>query len=175
MASTSWLSRWSARAAGAIIAGSAVLVAAEVLLRNIFNVVVLNSFEFSTYAFAASVAFGFAYTLIERVHIRLDILYLRFPRTLRALVDAASILGMTVLAAAMAVHAWSVVATSVQLGAVSNSTLQVPLAVPQSLWAVGLSWFALVCLVMSLQVLAFLFCGQITRLTQQYGVQRNTP
>ena len=171
---TAWASRWAARLSGAIIASCALLVAAEVLLRNLINTVVLNSFELSTYGFAAALAFGFAHTLVERAHIRIDVLYAWMPASLRSIVDALAIFGMTVLAATMAWYAWSVVATSIRLGAVSNSTLQMPLAIPQSLWAIGLSWFALVGCALSFNASLLLLTGRFNTLNTSFGIQRHS-
>ena len=150
------LSRWLARISGAVIALCALLIATEVILRNIFVTVRLNSFELSIYGFAAALAFGFAHVLVERAHIRIDIFFNLLPTVLRVIIDILALLGMTVMAVVMAWHAWLVVATSAQLGAVSNSTLQMPLVIPQSLWASGLSWFALVALVLTLRSLVFI-------------------
>lgn len=165
------VSRWAARAGGAVIALCVLLVAAEVALRNLFNLAVLHSFELSVYGFAAAVAFGFAYTLTERAHIRIDVLYARLPLAARALADVAAMIAMTGLAAVMAWRAWDVVAASARLGAVSNTTLQLPLVIPQGLWACGLSWFALVALLLAAQTLCYLLTGRLDELHGFAGVR----
>ena len=69
------LSLWLARFGGVLLVVCAVLIAAEVVLRNITSAIKLHSFELSIYGFATALAFGFGHVLLARAHIRIDILY----------------------------------------------------------------------------------------------------
>jgi len=138
------VSRWFARAGGLMMFVSALLVSAEVVLRGMFSLAVLNSFEISIYLFAAAIAFGFAYALTERSHIRIDVLYARFPAPARGALDVLALAGLTALGGLFAWYAWGTAAQSAGMGAVSNSTLAVPLVLPQGVWVAGLLWFVVV-------------------------------
>ena len=167
------LSRWSARLAGLVILASAGLVSLDVLIRNLPDGIRpnlhLHSFDLTNFGFAAAVAFGFAYALISRAHIRIDVVYALFPLWLRAVLDAAALIGLTVTAAVMAWHAWDVVAESYRLGAMPNSTLRLPMAIPQAIWASGITWFALVAAVLSTQALLLLASGRLAALHAMAG------
>ena len=166
-------SRWSARLGGLVILASALLVAAEVILRNLPGgppALRLHSFELTHYGFAAAIAFGFAYALTERAHIRIDVLYALLPLPLRAALDALSLLALAGMAALMAWQAWGVTAQSARMGAMPNSTLQIPLAVPQAIWSAGLTWFALVAALLAGQGLARLLTGRVAALHAASGV-----
>jgi hypothetical protein len=62
------------------------------------------------------------------------------------------------------------VAQSLKLGARPNSTLDIPLAAPQALWALGLSWFALVTLALLVQALVLLRQGRMDSLHARAGI-----
>ena len=171
-----WLaaaSRWAARLGGAVIFLSALLVTAEVVLRNLPGVtgVTLHSFDLTHWGFAAAVAFGFAWALASRAHIRIDVLYALAPLRLRAALDALAMVAVAAMAVAMAWHGWGVVATSLRLGARPNSTLDVPLAVPQAIWAAGLSWFAAVAALSALIAVLRLVTGRLAELHAAAGAQ----
>lgn len=165
--------RWSARLGGFVIFLSALLVTAEVILRNIPGTagIKLHSFDLTHWGFAAAVAFGFAHALASRAHIRIDVLYALTPLPVRAVLDFAALLSMAGMAGMMAWHGWKVVATSVRLGAIPNSTLDVPMAIPQGLWAAGLTWFAAVAALLALTGLARLLTGRLAELHAVAGAQ----
>lgn len=129
---------------GALMLASALLIGADVIARNAFSAAPFASMELSRYAFAAAISFGMAHALVQRAHIRIDILHRLVPKGLHAPLDVLALAAMAPLAAAFAFYAWDVVLESARLGAVSNSPLAVPLVLPQGVWAVGFTWFALV-------------------------------
>ena len=167
--------RWSARLGGLAVLGAALWVAAEVVVRNmpgdLTAGVKLHSFEITNWLFASATAFGFAFALTERSHIRIDLLYAILPLPVRAVLDAASLTILAGMGGLMAYHGWGVVAQSAQLGAMPNSSLQVPMVLPQSLWALGLTWFAAVALLLAVQGLRRLFTGRFAELHAIAGAQ----
>ena len=167
---TAVAARWSARLGGGLILLSAFLVAAEVVARNLGLGVRLYAFELTNYAFASAIAFGFSYALIERAHIRIDLLYQWLPLGLRAWLDAFALICLAAMAGGMAWQGWRVVAASLRLGARPNSTLDIPLAGPQAIWATGLTWFALVAVVLSAMAMAGLLRGRVAAVHASAGV-----
>ncbi|RAH97768.1 hypothetical protein DLJ53_28425 [Acuticoccus sediminis] len=170
------LSRWSARLGGAVVLACALLVAAEVILRNLPGGmpegIRLHSFDLTNYGYAAAVAFGFSYALTERAHIRIDVLYALMPLALRAILDVFALVCLAATAATMAWYAWDVAMRSAAMGAMPNSTLRLPLAIPQSIWAAGLTWFAIVATLLTVQALVQLARGRIRQVHESTGVVR---
>lgn len=164
---------WAARIGGGLILASAVLISAEVAVRNLGISLTLHSFELTNFAFAAAVAFGFAYTTVRRAHIRIDVLYGHLPRPVRAILDVISTLALAGLAFGMAWHAWRVVRRSAELGARPNSTLDIPMAAPQGLWATGLSFFALVAGIVALATIVRLVTGRLAEINRTVGLDTN--
>lgn len=150
-----WLMRVSvltARIGGALIFLMAFPITIDVVTRKLFNIAFLESYEISTYIFAVAVPLGYGYALFAGAHIRIDVVFARLRGLQRAALD---ILGMVLLTGVVTVFSWQAARTayeSFRMGARSNSTLGTPLAMPQSLWAAGLCFFALICLVVTFRI-----------------------
>lgn len=147
------VSVWMARLGGALIFLMAFPITIDVITRKIFSISFLESYEISTYIFAIAVPLGFGYALFAGSHIRIDVVFARLKGGSRALLD---ILGLVLLTGVVCVFSWQAVRTayeSFKMGARSNSTLGTPLALPQSLWAAGLTLFALVCVVVTIRII----------------------
>lgn len=164
------LSRWSAWLAGALVLLSGLLIAGDVVLRNALRIVPFSSFELSRYLFAAATAFGFSFALSQRAHIRIDPLVKLASGRLRAWLDLLALAAVVPLAAVMTWSAWSVVSESVALRAISNSALGVPLAWPQSVWAVGVTWFLVTASVLTAACLRGLLVGDLAAVERLAGL-----
>ncbi|MGD9944579.1 MAG: TRAP transporter small permease subunit [Burkholderiaceae bacterium] len=136
------ISRMFARAGGLLILACAVLVSLDVLFRNLFSLTVFESFELTGYAVAAATTFGFAWALVSRAHIRIEVLYNALPLKPRGLLDVLSLGTLAAIALSLAYWAGQVAWDSYATGARSSSTLAVPMAWPQGLWFLGVLWFA---------------------------------
>ena len=64
----------------------------EVFSRYVLNEPTFWAFELGYMVMGAHFLIGFAYTLREREHVRVDIFYARFSRKAKALIDAATFL-----------------------------------------------------------------------------------
>jgi TRAP-type C4-dicarboxylate transport system permease small subunit len=163
-------SRALAWLAGALVLAAALLISADVVLRNAFRVAPFHSFELSRYAFGASVALGLAFAVTERANIRIDILHRLLPRRAHAVLDVLALLALAPVALAFAWYAWDVARESLRLGAVSNTPLAIRMTWPQGVFAAGLSWFAFVCCAYALTALAALLRGDTRTLDRVGGM-----
>lgn len=68
----------------------------------------------------------------------------RLPPGLRAVLDVVAMAALLGTALVFAYYGWEMFNTAMRMKARSASDLQVLLAVPQGIWAVGLTWFAIV-------------------------------
>jgi len=131
----------AALAGGLLILAAAVLVSVDVLLRKLASVTLGGADELSGYALAIGSTWSFAFVLLNRGNVRVDALYQRLPQALAAVCDMLAILSLLVFVSLVAWHGGGVLAQSWNVGARSNSSLAVPLAVPQALWWAGYAWF----------------------------------
>ena len=111
---------------------------------------VFESFELSTYAFAISTAFGMSWALASRAHIRIEVVYNALPLKVRAVLDVFAYAALAVVACTLLYWCTTTVMSNAASGARSNSSLAMPLVVPQSLWLAGLAWFALLAVLYTL-------------------------
>jgi len=116
--------------------------------------------ELSGYLLAIGMSWGLAAALIERAHVRIDILVQKLPLAARAwlhFIALAVLLGVAGFfawgAAALALDSWQLRATDV-------SQLSTPLVVPQALWAAGMALFLLAGLGLAARTLRALAAGR---------------
>lgn len=162
------------RVGGAVLLGCALLVSVEILMRTLFGVSMNVSTDLASYGLAVAASWAFAGTLLHRGHIRVDVLYRRFPSGGRAILDLASALSLALFGALLTWHALGVALESARLGAYENTTLATPLVLPQTLWVVGIFWFALVAAVIALRAASALAqrdAAAVARIAGPAGVE----
>jgi len=135
------LSRFGLWFGGALILAAAVLIGIDVTLRKLFNASIGGADELAGYALALGTAWSFAAALLDRAHIRIDSLYVMFPRWLRLALDLAGIALFLAFFGLVARHGWNVIEQSWVSGSRSQSALQTPTVLPQSIWFAGLAFF----------------------------------
>jgi len=107
--------------------------------------------------------------LLSRSHIRIDTLYVRLPRRARATLDLASLAALALFFALVTWHAWGMLSLSYASGSRSMSALETPLAIPQTVWVVGLAFFVAVALLLLARALPAYVRGDLDRLFQAIG------
>ena len=144
---------------GGLIFLAALTVSADVLARKLFTVSLGGADELSGYAFAIGSAWAFAFTLLRRANVRVDALYQHLPPKLRAFLDIFALLALGVFAAYLTFYAFSVLQTSWDLSAQSNTSLKTPLWIPQGFWVAGLVLFVVTLGLLLLRAGAALIAG----------------
>jgi TRAP-type C4-dicarboxylate transport system permease small subunit len=160
---------------GAIVAGWALMAISvatciEVLGRKYFNFSFRGLDEIGGYMLAGVSAFGFAYALSMRSHMRVTLLFPYVPTTVQSLLN---VLAMLTLAAMAAFCAWRgvfEVLDVVTSGKRSNTPLSVPLWMPQTIWFAGMALFAAGAVFMALHSVSLLFRDRAL-LNRMYGPQ----
>ena len=153
------ISLWGVWFGGGLIFLAALLVSADVLARKLFTVSLGGADELSGYAFAIGTAWAFAFTLLRRSNVRVDALYQHLPPKLRAFLDILALLALGVLAAYLTYYAFSVLQTSWNLKAQSNSSLKISLWIPQGIWFLGLVLFVVTLVLLLLRAAVALMAG----------------
>lgn len=123
---------------------AAVLIGVDVTLRKLFDASIGGADELAGYALALGTAWSLGAALLERAHIRIDSLYVLLARPVRLALDFAGLALFIAFFGLIARHGWSVVQQSWVSGSRSQSALQTPTVLPQSIWLAGLALFFLV-------------------------------
>src|SRR5215217_8048132 len=153
MASLRRFAQWGLWFGGALVLLSAVLIGIDVLMRKFLARSIGGADELAGYALGIGTAWGLGAALLDRAHIRIDSLYGLFPRTVRLVLD---VLGLVLFIGFFALVAWhglGVVAQSWTSGSRSQSALETPTVIPQTLWILGLAGFLVVGAVLLIQAL----------------------
>src|SRR6266478_3960670 len=87
MTSVRRFAQWGLWFGGALVLLAAVLIGIDVLMRKFLDRSIGGADELAGYSLAIGTAWGLAATLLERAHIRIDSLYVLFPRAYRILLD----------------------------------------------------------------------------------------
>ena len=101
-----------------------------------------GSDEIGGYVMAGVTAWGLAFALTERAHIRIDMAVRRLRPLGRDVIDVLALGSIALVAVTVATYGWAVVAKSLARGSRANTPLETPLALPQGVWWAGWTWFA---------------------------------
>jgi TRAP-type C4-dicarboxylate transport system permease small subunit len=159
----------------AIVAGWALMAISvatciEVLGRKYFDFSFRGLDEIGGYMLAGVSAFGFAYALSTRSHMRVTLL---FPYVSASVQSLLNVLAMLTLAAMAAFCAWRgafEVLDVLVSGKRSNTPLSVPLWMPESIWFAGMALFAAGAILMALNSVSLLLRDPML-LNRTYGPQ----
>lgn len=129
-------------ACGIVLAAACTMIILEIVMRRIAFGLIGGTDEISGYVMAAVVSWGAGYALIERAHIRIDLLHRRLPVFGRVALDVLSLGGLLATSVVILVYGWQVLDKSLTSHSTANTPLETPLWIPQTLWFAGWVWFA---------------------------------
>jgi len=168
------ISQVAAILGGLAIIGVAIIVCAEVVLRNVFNFGLSAATELSSYVLAVTSAWAFSYALLRRVHVRVDALIRLFPQSVIAWLDLLALLALSWLASMMLWYGASVFWFSFVKRSTAMTPMQTPMWIPQGLWLLGLGLFFITSVAMVIIVVRSLLKGdaaQVNRLVGSFTVE----
>ena len=160
-------------AGGVIMLASVALICFDVISRKFFNYSTNGSNELSGYAFAISTSWALAFGMLQRINVRVDVLYRLLPVRVSGFLDWLSLVTMGVFIAYLTFHAAGVAQTSWVRDATASTTLGTPLWIPQSLWVLGMIWMCVVLALMLVRASVALVTGDLATVKAICG-QRTT-
>lgn len=143
--------------AGWALLGAAILVTIEVFGRKFFGFSLQGADEIAGYTLALASTAGFSYALLQRRHIRVDLLVRKFTTRARTVVHLIAYLTMAGFATLLCFRAAAVFAESLEFQARSVTPLRTPLILPQGLWLAASAIFMLVAIFMVLRLTCLMF------------------
>lgn len=154
---------------GGIFLLLSILIVCETLLRKIFNVSLQGIDELSGYALAVGACLSFSSALIGRSHMRIDLLYSKYPTWLRSGLNLVSMLTLTLFALFLVYVSWQVILETNEYGSTAPTAWGTPLIWPQSLWFAAIIIFAVLSLVLLLKALKRTVNKDFSSLNQELG------
>lgn len=126
---------------GALILLAAFVIGVDVVMRKFLAKSIGGADELAGYALAIGTVWGLGAALLDRAHIRIDSLYVRFPVALRVILDLLGLMLFVGFFALVAWHGWGVMEQSWTSGSRSQSAIETPTVIPQAIWMLGLAVF----------------------------------
>jgi TRAP-type C4-dicarboxylate transport system permease small subunit len=157
--------------AGAMTLASVALISFDVIMRKLFNWSLGGADELSGYAFAISTTWAFAFVVLERANVRVDILYQYFSVRIAGFIDWLSLVALATFLGVMTRYAYEVLATSWVQNSTANTPLATPLWIPQGLWLVGLLWMSVVLIFMLVRSSIALVKGDLATVRKIAGIK----
>jgi TRAP-type mannitol/chloroaromatic compound transport system permease small subunit len=155
--------------AGWLFVVCALFVSFDVLARKFLNVSSKATVEVTGYMLAFGIAWGLCDALTTRAHIRVDVIVSKLPLAFRAWAHGLALAFLAVLAFFLVWRAWAVVLESWEFNAHDSSALTIPLVVPQALWALGITAFFVLTMLMLTEVLILLSVGRRAQVDRMLG------
>lgn len=168
------LTRYGAWFGGGLICLSAFIVGFEVFIRKVFSISIGGADELSGFALAIGTAWALGFALLERAHIRIDSVYTWMPLSARSVMDVIGLVVFFIFFGLMTIRAWGTFFETVALDAHAVSPLGSPLAYPQFLWAVGLTFLMGVTSLLLIQVFGRLIRRDFVGVHQAAGSKSAT-
>lgn len=165
------VSRAAIWSGGTLVLCAAILVAADVLMRNVFMVTFGGADELAGYAFAIGTAWALSFTLLNRANVRVDALYALLPPRFCAVLDIIALIALGIFAGLLTWHAAVMLETSISFSARATTPLQTPLWIPQSLWVAGLVVFILTLALLFLRAVLALLSGDLATVRRLAGAR----
>ncbi len=147
---------------GYLILVGAVLIGIDVVARKLMDTSILAgaASELCGYFLALVVVWGAALTLIDRAHLRIDVLCNQLPPKAVAWMDTIAVAAFTFAAGFLTYVTYIVLSKSIRLGTLSLSPLAIPQSIPQFLFVAGLFFLTTVSFFWLARCLVHLFAGQ---------------
>ncbi|MBX3655817.1 MAG: TRAP transporter small permease [Ramlibacter sp.] len=161
--------QWLGTLFGVIYVALSLFVSVEVVMRKVFDASLQGADELGGYALAVGATIAFSLALLGRTHVRIDVFHGLFPRWLGTTLNWISSAGIAAFAALLAYSAWYVIADTFAYKSVAPTPWATPLAVPQTVWLVGLGVFACMAAGHAVRATALLLRGRWKTLDAGYG------
>jgi TRAP-type C4-dicarboxylate transport system permease small subunit len=144
------------------------LISAETLARKLFKFSFQGVDELGGYALAIGSSLAFSIAMVERAHIRIDLLHERFSVRLRAWLNWLSVTLLAAFSLFLIWICWTVLADTLTYGSTAQTPWATPLIYPQGIWYAALVLFAFVGVWLAVRASMLLFHGRLDQLNAEF-------
>ena len=160
---------------GAGLILTVLFILTDVILRKLGSASLGGSDEISGYVMAAVASWGLACALLERAHVRIDVIRLKLAPPAQMAMDLFAMLVTNGVVLLIAWQSWPVLGKTLERGSRANTPLETPLWIPQGIWFAGWLWFAISATALSLIGIAFLRAARRDDFDTVLGIGSEVP
>jgi TRAP-type C4-dicarboxylate transport system permease small subunit len=164
------IARACAIVAGWALMAISVATCVEIVGRKYFSFSFRGLDEIGGYMLAGVSAFGFAYALSQRSHMRVTLLFPYVPSFVQSLLNVLAMLTLAAMATFCAWRGGFEVLDVLLSGKRANTPLSTPLWIPETVWFAGMVLFAIGTVLMAVHSVSLLVRDRV-RLNRLYGPQ----
>jgi len=154
---------------GVMMLALALLVTVETLVRKIWSISIGGVDELAGYSIALGAPLAFAVTLLDRSHIRINLVYLFMRPRLKAWMDFLSVASIAILSVFLFAFTVKTVLETQTYQSLAQTPWATPLIYPQALWLVAMVVFLLPALWLPVKAGRMLWGGQTQALSETFG------
>lgn len=158
----------ASRVFGISLIALSLFVSAETIARKLFNFSFEGADELGGYVLAIGSSLAFVVALVDRSHIRIDVLYARFPPKMQALMNWLAAVSLAALGLFMIYVGRIVIADTIEYGSTAPTPWATPLIYPQGAWYAALVIFALCTLVLAITATRLFLAGRLDELSERF-------
>ena len=161
--------RWASNLFGVTMLALAVLVTIETVLRKLLSISLGGVDELAGYSIAVGAPLCFGVALLERAHIRINIVYIYLSPRVKAWLDYLSVLSIGLLALFLFAFSVKTVMETQAYRSIAQTPWATPLIYPQAVWLVAMAIFLAPALWVQGRALALLVRGKPAALSAEFG------
>ncbi|WP_283643955.1 TRAP transporter small permease subunit [Marinovum algicola] len=159
---------FAARLFGVALVALSIFVSIETVARKLFNFSFEGADELGGYVLAVGSSLAFVVALVDRAHIRIDVLHARFPKRLQAVMDWLSIVSIAGLGLFILYVGRIVIVDTLAYGSTAPTPWATPLIWPQAAWYAALCLFALASIYMAVRATVHVINGRLDQVTAEF-------
>lgn len=153
---------------GVMLLAFAVLVTVDTIARKLLNFSFQGTDELGGYALAVGSSLAFTVALIERAHIRIDLLHGKLPARVQAVLNWLSSLLLAGFGVMLAWVCFGVITDTMAYRSTAATPWATPLIYPQAVWYAALVGFAVAGVLLALRASLLLVRGDIKQLNADF-------
>jgi len=159
-----------ATASGWLLIVLSLLVTFEIVARKFLGFSIQGVDEIGGYVLAIFSSIGFSFALVERAHIRIDLVHRHLPAVVQVVLNFIAFVLLSGFAGLLAWRAGAVAWESLSMSAAAPTPLKTPLALPQGPWFLALLVFTVVVAIYVVSMAHMAFTGRIAEAAARYGI-----
>lgn len=160
---------WTSRLFGLALIGLSIFVSVETVSRKLFNFSFEGADELGGYVLAVGSSLAFVVALVDRSHIRIDVLYARFPARVQRIMDWLSIMSLACLGLFIVYVGRIVIVDTIAYGSTAPTPWATPLIWPQSIWLITSATFPIAGVILTIRAVQLLLRGDWRGIGREFG------
>lgn len=153
---------------GVMMLAFSALVTVDTIARKLLNFSFQGTDELGGYTLAVGSSLAFTVALVERAHIRIDLLHEKLPARVQAVLNWLATLMLAGFALMLVWVCYAVIVDTLAYHSTAPTPWATPLIYPQAAWYAALLGFGLAGVVTAVRATWLLFSGRIGQLNSEF-------